>query len=85
MLDRFFESPAVAFGFILFVFFLGGIYLVNRERSQVQRLKGPRRFQPDWGRTRGGKKKRRAKKRSGFHPSWNPRTDESASDQDEGG
>ena len=85
MLDRLFDSPALAFGFILFVFILGGIYLVNRERSHVHRLRGPRRFQPDWGRMRGGERRRRARKRSGFHPGWNPRPDDSASDKDEDG
>ena len=75
MLDRWFESPMVPFGFIVFVAFLAMIYFVNRERAQVRRLKGPRRFRPEWDRRHGGLRSRRPRARSGgeFKPAWTKR------------
>jgi hypothetical protein len=75
MLDRWFESPMVPLGFIVFVVFLAMIYFVNRERAQVRRLKGPRRFRPEWGRRHDGLRSRRPRARSGgeFKPAWTKR------------
>jgi hypothetical protein len=63
-----------AFGFIFFVVILAGFYLVNRERSKVQRLRGPRRFQPDWNRRSGTRRKRRRRRSESFRPGWSPRS-----------
>ena len=73
MLDRILQSPTAAIGFIVFVIILGMIYLVNRERAQVARMKGPRRFQPDWRRTGAPRSRRRRRRRSSgtFSPTWN--------------
>lgn len=75
MLDQLTGSPMAAIGFIFFVIVLGGIYLVNRERSQVQRMRGPRRFQPDWRRSGSPRSRTRRRRRSGgaFKPAWNER------------
>lgn len=73
MLDRWLESPGAAVGFIFFVLVLAMIYLVNRERAQVQRMRGPRRFTPKW-RDRGGtRRKRRRRRKGGFQPVWSER------------
>ena len=69
MMDALFNSPLFAIGFIFFVLVLGLIYMGNRERAKVSRLKGPRRFQPDWSRTGAPRKKRRWK-RDRFRPEW---------------
>lgn len=73
MLDRLFHSSGAAFAFIFFVIILFIFYMVNRERSQVQRLKGPRRFEPRWT-ARGGSRRRRRRRPGGqFKPDWNRR------------
>ncbi len=74
MLDHFFKHPATAFLFILLVVYLGLIYLLNRERSKVARMRGPRRFQPDWSRSLAGAPKRRRRRGGDFKPEWNPHT-----------
>jgi len=73
MLDRLVQSPIIPIGFIIFVVVLLLVFLVNREQTHVQRLRGPTRFQPDWGRTRRGGSRRRRRRRmpSGeFRPDW---------------
>lgn len=70
MLDSLFQSTGFAIGFIFFVIVLGAFYLLNRERAHVARLRGPRRFQPDWKRTRAGAPRRRRRSRGGFRPNW---------------
>lgn len=71
MLDRLIESPMLPIGFIAFVLILAAVYFVNRERAQVQRLKGPRRFQPEWSRKDGRRRRRRRSRAGGqFKPSW---------------
>ena len=74
MLDRLFANPAIIFAsFLVFVILLG-TYLVNRERAEIKRRQGPKRFRPDWGRTRAGdyRKKPGYKRRTGggFRPQW---------------
>lgn len=73
MLDRLLQSPAVPIGFVVFVIVLFFVYLTNRERTHIQRMKGGARFQPDWSRTRRGRtrRRRRGRMRSGeFRPDW---------------
>ena len=74
MLDRLFESQLAAVAFIFFIIVMTWIYLLNRERSAVQRLRGPKRFRPTW-RERSGDQKasRRRRRRDGFHPDWTER------------
>jgi hypothetical protein len=75
MLERLFNSPTAAIGFIFFVIILFAFYMMNRERAHVQRLKGPRRFEPQW-RTRGGSRRTRRRRRGSgqFKPDWNRRS-----------
>jgi hypothetical protein len=80
MLDRWLESPMAAVGFIFFVLVLAMIYLVNRERAQVQRMRGPKRFIPKWRDRGGGRKKRRRRRTGGFQPLWSEREKTTESD-----
>ena len=72
MLDRLLESPMLPIGFIALVLCMAGVYFVNRERAQVHRLKGPRRFRPTWTRKDGRRPDRRRHSRAGgqFKPGW---------------
>jgi len=70
MLAELFGNTGFAIGFIFFVLVLGGFYLLNRERAHVARLRGPRRFQPDWKRTKAGAPRRRRRSRGVFRPDW---------------
>lgn len=74
MLDRLFANPAVIIGSFLLLVILVGTYLQNKEQAEIKRRKGPKRFRPDWGRTRAGdyRKKPGYKRRagSGFRPQW---------------
>lgn len=74
MLDHLFESSLVAVAFIFFIIVMTWIYLLNRERAAIKRLRGPRRFSPKW-RERSGDLKalRRRRRRDGFHPDWTER------------
>ena len=81
MLDRWLESPGAAIGFIFFVIMLAGIYIVNRERAKVQRMRGPRRFTPKWREEGGGRRKRRRRRSGGFSPVW---SDREAAPKDDG-
>lgn len=78
MLDRFFGSPLGAIALIFFILILAAIYLVNRERAHVQRMRGPRRFQPDWRRSKGPRRRRRSSRRSEFRPTWSDRKNRTA-------
>lgn len=71
MLDRLLEHPVVALGFIVIVVFMAGFYLMNRERAKVARMRGPTRFQPDWGRTSATGRRRRRRRSGSFSPEWN--------------
>ena len=73
MLDRWLESPGAAIGFIFLVLVLAMIYLVNRERAQVQRMRGPKRFTPKWKDRGGTRRKRRRRRTGGFQPVWSER------------
>jgi len=74
MLDRLFANPAVLVGTLLVLVILVGTYLQNRERAEIKRRQGPKRFRPDWSRTQAGdfRKKSRQRRRTGdgFHPQW---------------
>lgn len=74
MLDRLFANPAVLVGSFLLLVILVGTYLLNRERAEIKRRKGPKRFRPDWSRTRAGDYRRKPgyKRRTGggFRPQW---------------
>ena len=71
MLDRLLESPMLPIGFIAFVLLMAGVYFVNRERAQIERLRGPRRFQPAWSRKDGRRRRRRRRRTGGqFNPGW---------------
>lgn len=83
MLDRWLQSPGAAIGFIFFVIMLAGIYLVNRERAQVQRMRGPRRFTPKWKEHGGVRRKRRRRRTGGFNPVWTERETPSGSERKE--
>lgn len=41
------------------------VYLMNRQKAQVERIRSYRRFEPDWGRTRAGSRRRRRRHRIG--------------------
>jgi len=86
MMADFFGNIGFAIGFIFFVLVLGAFYLLNRERAHVARLRGPRRFQPDWKRTKAGAPRRRRRARGAFRPDWSRQADSDADpDVEEGG
>jgi len=86
MLDAIFKSTGFAIGFIFFVIVLAGFYLLNRERAHVARMRGPRRFQPDWKRSRAGAPRRRRRSRGGaFQPDWSRGQRHEADRGEEGG
>lgn len=81
MLDRFLDnladSPAVPVGFIIFTVYLAAMYFLNKERSEVKRMRGSSRFQPNWGSSRAERSRRRSRRRKeGFKPRWNQREGE---------
>ena len=73
MLDRLLESPLSAVALIFFIIVMTGMYLLNRERAKVQKLRGPRRFRPSWKERSGDRKVRRRRRRAGFNPVWTER------------
>ena len=42
------------------------VYFLNRQKSQMNRLRTYRRFQPDWSRSRAGSRRRRRSRYSGL-------------------
>jgi hypothetical protein len=74
MLDRLFAHPAVLVASLILLVILVGSYLLNRERAEIQRRRGPKRFRPDWSRTQAGdyRKKPGYRRRTGggFKPQW---------------
>ncbi len=74
MLDQLFASPAVFIGSLLLLIILGGTYLLNREKAEIQRRRGPKRFRPDWNRSRAGDYRKkpgyRRRTEGGFRPQW---------------
>ncbi len=77
MLDRLFESPMFSVAAILFVAYMAGVYFLNRERAAVSRLRGRKRFSPDWAKSRHGARRRRRRigtaSRGEFKPDWTHR------------
>ena len=71
MLDRLLSNPLVALGFIIAVVYLALFYLAQRERSQVNQMRGQRRFSPKWSSGRRHYRRRGAARREGFSPQWN--------------
>lgn len=69
MLDRFLASPFIALGFVLLIFLLILVYLGQRERAAVDRMRGPRRFSPRWSSGRSHRSRRR-RSEPGFQPRW---------------
>ena len=74
MLDQFFESPFTAIGFVIFVVYLGGLYILNRERQKVAQMRGPRRFEPKWSNAASRRRQRRGRGSGTFSPDWTSRT-----------
>ena len=72
-MDRFLESPAVAVGFIIFVVYLVLFYFAQREKANVARMRGPRRFSPSWSSGRTHRRRRSSARREGFKPQWTRR------------
>lgn len=71
MIDRIFSNPLFAIGFIFFVVCMILVYLGQRERAQVNQMRGRKGFTPKWT---SGRRHRRTSLRGGrgsFQPQWN--------------
>ena len=69
-MDQLLGSPAASVAFIIFVVYLVLFYFMQRERSQVSRMRGPRRFSPSWSSGRRTRRRRSSRTRDGFRPRW---------------
>lgn len=73
MLGHHFDSPWFAVGFLVVVIYLVAVYFTARERAKVARMRGRKRFQPDWrrtGRAESAYRRRGTSPRGTFSPEW---------------
>jgi len=63
-------SPAAGAAFIIFVVYLVLYYFMRRERSNVSRMRGARRFSPTWSSGRRARRRSSSRTRDGFKPRW---------------
>jgi hypothetical protein len=71
MIDRIFSNPLFAIGFVFFVVCMILVYLGQRERAQVNQMRGRKGFTPRWSSGRRHRRTSLRGGRSGFSPQWN--------------